>query len=80
MSMSIRGSHAAALALSSVMVLASCQGTVGVAGGGNGTAVGVSTTVGRAVDGVYFTRNLMWAVPDPSVPGRFEVRDRKSVV
>lgn len=74
--MSIQGLHVAAVALSSVMVLASCQGTVGVAGIGNGAAVGVSTTVGQPTNGVYMTRNLMQAVPDTSVPGRFEIRQK----
>ena len=55
---------------------ASRIGTVGVAGIGNGAAVGVSTTVGQPTNGVYMPRNLMQAVPDASVPGRFEVRQK----
>lgn len=74
--MSIRGLNVAAVALSSALVLASCQSTIGVGGISNGTAVGVSTTVGQPVNGVYNTRSLMQAVPDLSVPGRFEIRQR----
>lgn len=63
----------AAAAVSSMIVLASCQTTVGVGGVSGGTAVGVSTTLGNASTGTFMTRNLMRAVPDTSVPGRFEV-------
>jgi hypothetical protein len=74
--MSIRGIYIAATSLSAMLVLASCQATVGVAGGGNGAALGMTTTIGHTPQGTYMTRNLMRAVSDPSAPGRFEVRQK----
>jgi len=56
--------------------LASCQGTIGIGGISNGAGVGLSTTVGQPVNGLFVARNLVQVVPDPSVPGRFEVRQR----
>lgn len=60
------------VAMAAVFCVASCQTTLGVAGGGSGGAVGVSTTVGQA-NGDFIARGPMVVVPDPTVPGRFEV-------
>ncbi|MGJ8585971.1 MAG: hypothetical protein ACSHXD_17915 [Marinosulfonomonas sp.] len=60
------------LAVAALFSVASCQTTLGVAGGGAGGAVGVSTTVGQS-RGDFIARGPMVVVPDPNVPGRFEV-------
>ncbi|MGR3662493.1 MAG: hypothetical protein ACU0CA_15130 [Paracoccaceae bacterium] len=74
--MILRQKRFVAAMISSLVVLASCQTTLGVGGISGGTAVGVSTTVGNGSRGTYLAQNWMRVVPDPAVPGRFEVMQR----
>ncbi|SLN30756.1 hypothetical protein PSA7680_01475 [Pseudoruegeria aquimaris] len=66
--MGVRRTIAAGLALA---MLAGCNVAVGTTGS-NGTGVAVSTNVG-ARGGTYVTRNGFTAIPDPQVPGQFEI-------
>lgn len=51
--------------------LSGCNVAVGT-GGGSGPGVAVSTNLG-STSGTYLTRNGFTAVPDPQVPGQFEI-------
>lgn len=74
--MILRQKRIVAAMISSLVFLASCQTTLGVGGVSGGTAAGVSTTVGNGSRGTYLAYNHMRVVPDPAVPGRFEVMQR----
>lgn len=64
------------LAALAMLATASCQTTIGAGSISGGSAVGVSTTVGGGGASGDFLVQSMVVVPDPSVPGRFEVLQR----